>query len=341
MATAEKAVIYLEQGATLQNYTAATDSGDHQYFTAADDVFSGKSGQEPDLRPNGVVTGRNLVSVAASESNDVVDVAAFTAYSQGTLFSVIADADFAITRPATNVSKISSITMTSTGALAEVAGTSGATTAFSETRGAAGGPPVIPADSVEIAQVRMTSSAAAAITASEIFQIVGQHCERSDFPTWTINNIGLGQSADVSAETNAHIKFSSALPASHAAGATKGIYVQYYAPIFGEMAKCMDFQPAENSHSVSSTQYYNGTIGSRSKTLGQGQFTALLSDGVTDALVADKDEVLTVKFFPNRNATPYVLTQGAIGLARTFPVDGQIQATVTISAETESAEFSS
>lgn len=339
MATAKNAVIYLEQGATLQDFTIMTDSGDHQCFTCAADVFSGKSGQEPVVRPNGIVSGRNLVTAAASGAADAVDVAAFTAYSKGTLHSVAAATDLTITRPATDVAKVCSITMDETGALAVIAGTDGADTTFSETRGAAGGPPEIPADSVEIAQVRVTSSIAAPIAASEIYQIVGQHTERADFPVYSVNNIGKGQAADVAAETNAHVKFASALPATHTGGAAKRVYIRYYEPIFAELPKALDFTPAETTHSVSSTEYYNGTIGSRSSSLGQGQFTALLDDGITDALVADKDEVLTVKFLPDRNKTAYSLTQGAIGISRSFPVSDQIKATVTISAEVATAEF--
>lgn len=338
MPTAENAVIYIEQGATLVPFAEMTDSGDHQIFTAADDLFSGKSGREPEVRPNGIVTGRNLVSTHATD--DTVTIAAFTAYSKGVLRTVAAGT-LVITRPATNVSKVISITMTDAGALAAVAGDDGTTAAFVETRGADGGPPEIPADSVELAQVRVTTSAAAAITASEIFQVVGQHCERFDFPVWEVDNVGEGQAADVAAQTNANVRFASALPLSHASATTKGVYIQYYTPVMGELARALDFAPAENSHSVSSKQYYRGTIGSRSTSLGQAKFTALLSDGVTDALVGDKDEILTVKFYPDQNKAPYSITQGVIGLARTFPVADQIQAAVTITAEKPTAEFAS
>jgi hypothetical protein len=75
------------------------------------------------------------------------------------------------------------------------------------------------------------------------------------------------------------------------------------------------------------------------ESLNAGSFTALLSDGVTDALVAEKNQLLTVKYYPDRNQSPFLLTQGTIGLGRTYPVANQNQATVTISAESESADF--
>lgn len=339
MATSENAKIQIETGQSLTAFAAMTDSGDNKTFTNAATVWSGKAGFAPDIRPNGIVSGYNLVTPAANLSNNNVDIAAFTAYSIGVLRSVAAAANQAITRPATNVAKISSIQMTSAGAISIVAGTDGASTTFSETRGAAGGPPFILVDSVEIAQVRLTSSAAAVITAAEIFQVVGTHTERFDYPGFTSNNIGDGSNASVSAKKNAHVLFDSALPLSHTGSVPKRVYNQYYTPTLSDMQRTLDFTPVENSHSVSSTQYYGGTIATSSKSLGQGSFTALLSDGVTDTLVANKDQILTIKFFPDRNKTPFILTQGTIGLGRTFPVSEQNQAEVTISSEVLSAEF--
>jgi len=338
MPTAALAQILMEEGADLVDFTAMTDSGDHQIFTAADAAFSGEEGKEPEVLPNGIATGRDLISVAASGNDDVIDVAAFSAYSQGVLQSVAASADEALTRPTTN-KLINSITMTSAGVIAVVAGTEG--TSFSETRGAAGGPPEIPADSVEIGQVRLASAAAAPVTDSEIYQVVGQHTERTDYPVFDIDNIGEGDSADVAAQANAHVKFSSALPLSHAAGTPKKVYIKYYSPIFAEIADGVDFKAIETSHSTSSQQVYGRSVGSTSESLGQGGFTALVSDGVKDVLVTAKNKVKTFKFLPNKNKSPYVLTQGKLGIAREWPAASQISVTATISGERASAEFNS
>lgn len=337
MPTAKNALVKIEQGRTLVDWSAMTDSGDHQIFTADDAVWSLASGYEPEVRPNGIVSGVDLVSPAASGTDDAVDVAAFTAYSQGTLHSVAAQTDVALTRAVTGPCIINSITMTSDGAIAVVAGTEGAS--FSETRGAAGGPPEVPADSVEIAQVRLSSTTSAPVAEDEIYQVVGQHTERYDYPVWTVDTTGLGLAATSSAEQAAHVRFASALPTIHAGGNAKGVYIRYYVPIFGEESRTLDFQPAEKTYSVTSSAYYGGSIASSSESLGQAQFTALLSDGVTDFLVRNKGETLTVKFFPDRNKSPYILTQGVIGISRSFPVADQIQATVTVTAEQESAEF--
>lgn len=340
MATAASAKTQIESGQTLVTYAAMTDSGDHQTFTPADAIMSGASGKEPAIRPNGMVTGLNVVTVAVSGSDDVVDVAAFTAYSGGTLYSVSASTDESITRATpTDTHIINSITMTSAGAIAVVAGTGD--TAFSETRGADGGPPLIPVDSVEIAQIRLTANSAAPITAAEIFQVVGQHTERYDFPVWETDNVGQGSNAAVSAQRTANVKFASAMPLIHTGPIAKKVYAQYYTPIFADISKTLDFQPAETAHTVSSSQYYDGTVAASASSLGQGQFTALLDDGISDSIIGMKNDIRTVKFFPDRNKSPYMLTQGKIGISRTFPVADQVQATVTVSAENATAEFTS
>ncbi len=338
MGNAAKALLKMEQGASLVPFAAMVDSGDQQIFTSAGLVFSGKSGQEPVVRPNGVVTGRNLVSAPVSGSNDVVDVAAFTAYALGVLQTVAATADTTVTRPTTN-KLISSITMTSVGAIAVVAGTEG--TNFVETRAAAGGPPEIPADSVEIAQVRLDSAVAAPITAPEIYQVVGQHVERYDFPLFEVDNVGQGQSAEVSAQTNANVKMASVLPLIHASAAPKRVYIKFYEPIFAEVSDSVDFTAVETSHSVSSKQVYGRSVASSAESIGQGGFSALVNDGISDSLVQSKNEVLTFQFFPDNNKAPYVLTQGKLGIKRTWPASDQIAVDATISAERASAEFSS
>lgn len=339
MATAENGKIQIELGQTLTEYTAATDSGDHQIYNAGT-IWSGKEGYEPSVRPNGMVSGRNVLST--SSTNDEVKIAAFTAYSKGTLQTISSATYATFARPTTGgASKITSITMASDGSIATVSGTENAG-GFSSTRDANGGPPLIPTNSVEIGQIRVTSSTAAALATSEIYQVVGTHTERYDYPTWDEYNIGKGVVADSSAEENAHVKFASTLPLTHTGPITKQVYIQYYTPVFSDLSKTMDFTPIEESHSVSTTTTYGKRqVASTTSSLGQGGFTALMNDGVSDALVAEKNETLTVKFYPDENKTPYSLTQGKIGLGRTYPVSDQIQASVTISGENETADFTS
>lgn len=346
MATAKNAKIEFEAGQTVHDFAVMTDSGDHKVFTiSGGTIFSGMSGFAPEIRPNGMVSGRNVVSAHAD--NDKVTIAAFTAYSGGTLYTVSATTA-TITRAATDVAQIHSITMTSAGAIAVVEGEDGASAALSTVRGAAGGPPSIPADSVEIAQIRVTGNTSAVISSDEIFQTVGDACERYDYPAWSVNNIGLGQKATVAAKQNAFVEFESAHPTIHGATATdpadsyKKTYIRYYSPTLVEASKAFDFMPIEQTHSVSSTQVYgNRSVGSESISTGQGGFTALLTDGLTDSLKTMQDEIITVKFFSDRNRSPYALTQGSLGIKTTYPVGDQNKAVCTLSSENVTANFSS
>jgi len=344
MATAKYGKLQVETGQTLFDYTAATDGGDQKVFTVSGkSVFSNKSGHELIVRPNGLVTGRNVLS--ASSTVNKVSVAACTVYIKGVLTSVAAVDSAVMPRPATAVAKINSIAISATNTVDVVEGVDGTDGVnFDDTgRGGAGQPPYIPADSVEIGQVRIITTVNDAVLASdEIFQVVGTHAERFDYPTWNVNNVGDGNSATVSAKKNAYIEFDSEIgDAIHTSDAYKLVYVRGYSPIMSDISKSVDFIPAQNSHSVSSTQIYNGTVGSSSSSLGQAGFTAMLSDGITDSLVSNEDEILTFRFYPNRNKAPYSLTQGILGISTTFPVADQIQCSATISAETKTANFSS
>ena len=325
MPTAQNAKLEYEAGQTAYPMAEVTDSGDHITFSGSATMWSNKSGFTPTVRPNGVATG-GAITIAVSGTNNMVDVAALTCYLAGTLTSVAADADVSITRPATAVAKINSITVNSSGAIAVVAGTDGSTTAFSATRGAAGGPPYIPVGSIEIGQVRLTSSTAAAIASTEIFQVVGVHTERYDYPVWK------------ELYSSGEVEFVGALPLIHTGDLPKKVYASYYAPIFSEISLSSDFTAPEVTHSVSSTQIYNTTIGSTSQSLGQGSFTAYLGDGVSDALVREKNNNLWFKFTPDRYKSPYILTQGLLGISRTFPAGDNIQAACTISAESAPVE---
>jgi len=327
MSTAENAKLQYEAGQNAVAMAALTDSGDHKIFESAATLWSGKAGYAPIVRPNGLLTGGAVVPAAAAGTDDV-DVSALTCNLAGVVTAVGAAADVAITRPATAVAKINSITVNSSGAIVVVAGTDSATSAFSETRNAAGGPPFIPVGSIEVAQVRVTSNTAAIITAEQIFQVVGLHRERADFPLYDINYDG------------GTVTFLDALPLIHTASVPKAVYAQYASPIFGDVSLASDFVPPETTHSVTSTQIYGGTIGSTSSTLGQGSFTAFLNDGVGDSLVTLKNETLWFKFYPDRYKTPYLLAQGKLGIARTFPAADQIQAACTISAQTTAREVS-
>ena len=327
--TASNAKLQYEAGQEISAMAAMVDSGDHKTFSTTAALWSGKSGYEPKIYPDGLETG-GVVSPGAV--NDKVSVAAMTCYLAGVKTTVGADAAVSVTRPAsspTGLKNISSITINSAGAIAVVAGIDAA--AFSTTRGAAGGPPLIPVGSIEIAQVKLSASTAALIASAEIFQVPGSSQERYDYPVWDEDPFA------------GEITLASALPAIHVGSPAtyKGVYAEIYEPVFADLEPVSDFVAPETSYSVSSSQVYGGVVGSDSASLGQGSFKCFLKDGVTDSIVAQKGQVLFFKHFPDRNKTPYVLGQGKLGIARTWPAGDSIQAACTISASEEGIEAAS
>jgi len=315
--TAADASLEYEAGQTPTAMSALTDSGDHKKFTSAASLFSGVAGFTPIIRPNGVITG-GAVTPGVSTTNDKVDVAALTVYLAGVKTTVAAALDQTITRGATtNICIINSITISSAGAVAVIAGT--ATTAFSETRGADGGPPFIPVGSVEIAQVRLSSITAAAITAEQIYAVPGTHLERYDYPLFE---------EDYATGT---VSFNTALPLSHTGGVPKKVYASYSAPVFAFISNSSNFVAPENAFSSTSKQVYGGTVGSTSKSLAAGGFDAILKNGVSDAVLGLAGKNLWFRFYPDKYQADYILCQGTLGVKRDFPADGNINAKCTIS----------
>ena len=322
MATAENAKLQYEAGQTSTSMTELTNSGDETTFTSSASLWSKRTGYAPIVRPNGLLTGGAITPHASD--NDKVNVAALTLNLNGVITSVSAGTATITRGLTTDTHNITSITINSSGAIAAVSGVD--STAFSATRGAAGGPPLIAVDSVEIGQVRTTSVSAALVLSSEIFQVVGVHQERADFPLFDVNY------------STGSVTFLAALPEIHTGPVPKKVFASFAAPIFTDVQLASDFVPPETTHSVTSTQVYGTTLGATSSTLGQGSFTAYLQDGVTDALVTLKNEDLWFKFYPDRYKSPYMLTQGKLGVSRTFPAGDNIQAACTISATAKATE---
>lgn len=323
MANAENAKIQYEGGQNQSPMDALLDSGDATTFESGAELWSRRSGFEPEIRPDGLITG-GTITPASGGSNNTVDVSALTAYVSGTSVSASGQTSIECARASVDTHIIYSITVDDAGNVTANAGDEG--TSLSETRGSAGGPPLIAEGEVEIGQVRYTSATSAAVKTSEIFQVVGRHQERYDFPIWEVDY------------RNGNVVFNSALDAIHTGEEPKGVFASYAEPIFADVPKGTDYVPAETSHSTSSTQIYGTTLGTTSSTLNQGSFTAYLNDGISDALVRLKNETLWFKFFPNRFASAYRLDQGKLGIARTFPAGDEIQASCTISPESDGSD---
>jgi hypothetical protein len=247
-----------------------------------------------------------------------VNVSAGTAWINGALVTWSAGTCDISRGADANIYRTTSVIITNAGAIDDTAGV--AHTAIG-VRNASGGPAYIATTAIEIGQVWVSSLAPAVITAAEIFTVPNVHREMALYPVWDVDYL------------NGDVTFIAALPASHTGPVTKGVYASYATPTFADISISSDFRPPENSYSVSSTQVYGRTLGASSQSLSAGGFTAYLEDGVTDPLVSMAGELLWFKFFPNRYASSYIISQGRLGISRTFPAGNSIQAACTINAE--------
>jgi hypothetical protein len=337
-----------EAAATPVAFAALTPNGARTVFTAAAKPWSAQVvtvGVEPYVvAPYGLINGGEVTPAAAAGNNNV-DVAALTAMMPAAsgadattgILSVGQALNTACTRGAgaSTAYIINSITINASGAIAVVVGT-GAESAHITTRGGAGGPPSIPLTSVEIAQVRFTSHTAGVVLASEIFAVPGTHQERYDFPVWQTDTI------------RGTVEFSDAMPLIH--GATAGaastagklVYARYATPLFAVQPRTRDFVPADTANSTSSEALYdNVNLGSVTSSLNQASFVAKLADGTTDAILAQVGKNLLFRFKVDKNRAPNIITQGVLGVGRTFPVGGWTEATFTISPGQASVNFAS
>ena len=335
-ATAENAKLDYEAGQTAYAMEALTDSGDQTIFTSNATYWSNKNGYAPDVKPNGIITGGNVIPDNA-EVNDTVDISALTCYLAGVKTTVNAGSVVAARGGSADLDHIiNSIVVTDAGALDVITGT-GHATAHNTVRGSAGGPPYVTVGYIEIAQVKYISHTSAAVTAAEIHMVPGASREVWNYPLWDEYPL---PEEDGSVDGGS-IKFHTALEQAHTGDLPKGVYAEYYDPVFAEVPSASNFKPPETSHSVSSAQVYNGTIGGRSSSLGQGGFTQHLRDGVSDVAPQNKNEILTFRFYPDRYKDQFILCQGKLGITRTFPAGDNISAECTISCTTAAVDQNS
>lgn len=323
----DNAVIYYESGQNAQALEAMTTT-DNTTFDATFSPLSAKSGFEALVAPNGLINGGALSASATANTVTVATALVMMAGLAGAdelgQFTVAGD-DVLCARPATNTHLIYSITVSNSGALAAVAGTEG--TSFSEARGAAGSAPYIPVDSIEIGQVRYATQTSGALAASEIKQVPGLHVELAEFPVYSVM------------EATGQVVFASDLPLIHTGDLPKQVLISGFTPIFAEVPDGSDWTPSEETHSVTSKQVYGRVIGSTSSSLGQASFNATLKDGHTDNILKLAGDTVWIKFKQDRNRVPYQLTQGKLGVARSFPAGDDVTASFTLSSKAKSVDY--
>ena len=328
-----KPIVRIEAGQTAYSFEELS-STDDTIFAASASPWSNASGAEPVVAPYGLLTGGAITPNTGTD--DSVTVALLTAMMPGatgasatTGVLSVSTGNVTISRGLTSdTHRITSITVNASGALAAEAGVDGES--FSETRGDDGGPPYIPVGSIEIGQVRTTSVTAADVASSEIYQIAGLSLERSDYPVYEIDY------------ATGEVTFADSLPLIHTSDAPKKVYARFSTPLFAPIPKTSDWTPAESTYSVSSTDTYDGPVGSATSSLGQASFTAQLTDGITENFLSSKGQTVWVEFRPDRDkSAPKQLTQGVLGVSRTFPAGGGFSASCTVTPRVESLDVAS
>ena len=319
MASAKDTKIQFEAGQTPYAMAALTGSGVD--FVGAAAPWSRRSGSEPEIYVDGLITGGKITPHA---TDNTVAIAGGTAYISGKLVSFLATTKTVGIGSEGTPARISSVVVDEDGVVSVEDGTVGA--ALVETRNVAGGPAYVPVDAIELGQVRRSVIAAAPVTAAQIFQTPGIHQEHFNTPS----NKGIDYLTGT-------VSFVSAFPAIHTAAATKKVYAKYATPIFSDVPKASAWQDPAYTYSITSVEYYGGADGYDSRSLGQGGFTALLEDGTTDPIMQVVGDKSWFKFWPDRaRSVPYRMALGTLGASVAYPASGAITGTFTISAESPS-----
>lgn len=323
MPSAENAQWNVEAGQELHDTAALTDSGDHKKFTGSEGKWSSAKGKQYTVLVNGIRNGFEITPKTGT--NNAVTVAAGQLNLNGAIVDVAGADITGLTRPSGTGGADSikiSITVNVSAALADVDGTEH--TAFSSTRAAAGGPPLIAVDSVEIGQVWLGATADAEVQESEIFQVPGEHQERADTPLSTVDAY------------NGAVNFVGVLPLIHTGPTARKTFAKFYTPIFLEIPNANNMQVPGKSKTTNSTAVYKAAIGSVASTLQAGSVTVLVDNGVNDFVVkAADDGLLWHEFYPDANASQKHIGQAHVGVTTSYPADNNISTAVTLSPEKE------
>lgn len=115
----------------------------------------------------------------------------------------------------------------------------------------------------------------------------------------------------------------------------KAVYVEYYTPVFAELEGCRDFVPPATTHTVTEETVYQGSETTVSPAKSTGSFTALDSVDSNSPLKQISNTKGWFKFKPNKDGTSkqeFIAWTAAPG---SYPAEGFINATVTLTAITD------
>ena len=317
---AEDARLQVEHGYVLHDFEKGTDNGDHiKYkYTHTVKLFSFLKNQAPIIRPDGVKTGLKVKPAVAAGNNNV-DIEAGTAFIAGVDVAINAATNLACTRTAGGVTyQITSIIVDSAGSITAIGGTEGAS--FSTVRGAAGGPPYITVDKIEIAQVKFTSNTDAVVLASEIDQNV---MERYDIPSYNI----VEHDADL---LQSIIKMLTALDTRHTGDVTKGIWVKHYEPVMNDIPGVSNWKPPEIKGKIQRNTTYDGISAVARTDIGDGGFEVELKGEAGEIMAQIVSGARWLRFYPDKFKADNHICLGFLDWDRDYPPDNMIKAKVGV-----------
>jgi hypothetical protein len=333
MATTANAMVQLETSQTPVALQAMSTADGQTYYVSGAAEFSVWQTKEASILPDGVLTGINLITPAASGTDDAVDVAAFTFRSKGITYSVAAQTDVALTRPGAGENNTNIITVSSTGTVTVIAGADSSGGGLVSTYGAAGGPAFVPVNSVLLGWVALDSSVSAPVVASEILQNPGTYMEMAESVSGVWHPVGLGISVESSApnRVDAHYQLNTALSPIHTGSTYREVWISGYTPNFETLPSAKDFTRGMAEGSVTVNEYYDGALqAAESRTFGTSGFVYAGGDGHTDVICRNSGNRVTAKYYVDKYQDAYYVCQGLMTHTSSDAVASTVEHTVTI-----------
>lgn len=331
----KETAIYLEDSSasvyTLLEQLVVNPINGAQFKVAGVNYWSAANDLQEVVMPNGVLDGG---IVTPGTANNTVNVTEITCWLNSAQVVVSASIE-TIIRGTTNGFIVNAITIDNAGALAVVAGTE--FTAFSSTRGAAGGPPYIPVDSVLVAMIYLTSITSSQVLTTEIKQN-GQNKETAQLPTWEV------------IYSSGTVQFSSALPLIHIGDVPKNVYASYanieILSSFTKLTYTDNFKIPEEIFEKTETAFHdNKKLIDVSSALTGGTFdvTFKQDSGIGSLMSAAKGDKRWLLVYPNQYRSAYFLCPPSVVSFERDAITAEsssLKASVTMLSEEPALELS-
>ena len=327
--THSNVVVSMENRAIQQVTELATrNAGNTAIYTLSNALVSIQSDRT--VRPDGHISGG---SVTPNAANDKIDITAGAVYLGGERVTFSASSGFDVARPTLTHIKYA-ICVNTSGVISAEAGTEGGS--FSDTRGAAGGLPLIPADMTQIASVQYSSVTPALVLASEISEIPIGADGLGGRVLYDYPNFELTIHPDYDAGIDyAHVTFNFAPATVYADADGARCYVDYSTPSFSEIGLSNDFVMPEETVSGNSTTVYRKVIKAVGRDQGDASLTIMGDDIVNDMKPYRGKNVWVKAVFDPLIPTKYCMFAGSVGVATSIPADDNTTYSVTIVPQTD------